>query len=130
MGTLSNGTGSTRLFTEGIQAHQAWHISWEASDTSTLTPSLPELTSSKLIPTWKPGEIIERGMYDQGDGERGGLQGLGQLVYFLEKGLPLIFVTLAGLIAWCCISNRRSKRGYRVKPQVVSSHELTGVAKE
>lgn len=108
MGTLSNGTGSTRLFTEGIQAHQAWHISWEASDTSTLTPSLPELTSSKLIPTWKPGETIEKGMYDQGDGERGGLQGINEVIYFLEIGLPLIFAILVGLIAWCCISNRRS----------------------
>ncbi|OBT76612.1 hypothetical protein VF21_05302 [Pseudogymnoascus sp. 05NY08] len=70
--TLSNGTGSTRLLTQGAQAHQAWHITWEASDTSTLTPSLPELTSNKHVPTWKPGEIIEKGMYDQGYGERYG----------------------------------------------------------
>ncbi|OBT84114.1 hypothetical protein VE02_07755 [Pseudogymnoascus sp. 03VT05] len=70
--TLSNGTGSTRLLTQSAQAHQAWHITWEASDTSTLTPSLPELTSNKHVPTWKPGEIIEKGMYDQGYGERYG----------------------------------------------------------
>ncbi|OBT53183.1 hypothetical protein VE04_06180 [Pseudogymnoascus sp. 24MN13] len=98
--TLSNDTGSRRLFTQGTQAHQAWHISWEASDTSKLTPSLPQLTSNKHIPTWKPGEIIEKGLYGQGDRGRYGY--------------------LAGLIAWCYISNRRSTREYGVKQTAVA----------
>ena len=130
MGALSHGTGSTRLFTEGIQAHQAWHISWDASDTSTLTPSLPELTSQKLIPTWVPGETIEKGMYDRDHGDDEAVPGLNKLLRDLAIALPLVFVTLVGLNVWCCISNRRSKRGYRVKPQVMSSHELTAVTKE
>ncbi|KFY68177.1 hypothetical protein V496_01244, partial [Pseudogymnoascus sp. VKM F-4515 (FW-2607)] len=65
MGTLLDDAGSTQLFTQGTQVHNAWHISWAASDTSTLSPALPELTSSKFVPTWVPGESIPPGMYDR-----------------------------------------------------------------
>ncbi|OBT69976.1 hypothetical protein VE03_00380 [Pseudogymnoascus sp. 23342-1-I1] len=125
MGTLSHGTGSTLLFTEGIQAHQAWHISWDASDTSTLTPSLPELTSSKLIPTWVPGETIEKGMYDRDHKQDNAMPGLGKVLRDVAIAVPLIFAAIVGTTIWCCISYRRSKRG-----DPVNTHELTVVPKE
>ncbi|KFZ20633.1 hypothetical protein V502_03115 [Pseudogymnoascus sp. VKM F-4520 (FW-2644)] len=107
MGTLSHGAGSTRLFTEGIQAHQAWHISWGASDTSTLTPSLPELTSKKLIPTWVPGETIEKGMYDRDHGDDEAVPGLNKLSRDLAIALPLIFVTLSKK---CSVADSQAKQ--------------------
>ncbi|KFY35215.1 hypothetical protein V495_08046, partial [Pseudogymnoascus sp. VKM F-4514 (FW-929)] len=47
------------------QVHEAWHISWAASDTSTLSPTLPEITADMLIGAWVPGESIIPGKYDR-----------------------------------------------------------------
>jgi prepilin-type processing-associated H-X9-DG protein len=44
-GTLSHGKGAQVLFTDGIQVHQAWAISWAGSDTATVSPSLPRHTN-------------------------------------------------------------------------------------
>ncbi|OBT50749.1 hypothetical protein VE04_09274 [Pseudogymnoascus sp. 24MN13] len=46
------------------QVHEAWHISWAASDTSSLSPALPEITSDMHVDTWVPGQTITPGMYD------------------------------------------------------------------
>ncbi|KFX87783.1 hypothetical protein O988_09293 [Pseudogymnoascus sp. VKM F-3808] len=46
------------------QAHEAWHISWAASDTSTLSLALPEITSGMHVYSWVPGETISPGAYD------------------------------------------------------------------
>jgi hypothetical protein len=121
IGTLSHGAGSTRLFTGGIQMHQAWHVSWAASDTSTLSPSLPELTSSKFIPTWVPGETVPPGKYDRQDGSQNELKGLEGVVWFLEIGIPLIVLALIGSCVWCYIARRRSKRKQRLRQQECSA---------
>ncbi|KAJ5194711.1 uncharacterized protein N7498_008149 [Penicillium cinerascens] len=52
------------VITSGILAHRAWAITWAATDTPYMSPSLPTLKSSMLVPTWTPGEIIPDGKYD------------------------------------------------------------------
>lgn len=120
-----NTTQSLPLFTSGIIAHQPYTIQWAASDTGTMTPSLPLLTHSMLVPTWKPGENIPAGKYDRygsdsiepSDGPS--LQGL---FYFLVIGLPLIGVTVLSCCIWCGCRARDKKWKKRMKQQEI---ELT-----
>ncbi|KAJ0124419.1 uncharacterized protein J7T55_005757 [Diaporthe amygdali] len=49
---------------KSVMVHQGWAITWAASDTATLTPKLPTLTSSMRVPTWTPGQEIKGGAYD------------------------------------------------------------------
>ncbi|RHZ51745.1 hypothetical protein CDV55_103487 [Aspergillus turcosus] len=111
-GTLSHGKGAQVLFTAGIQVHQAWAVSWSGSDTATLSPSLPTLTNSMVVPTWVPGEIIPPGKWDRGhDGsDMGNWQ---PLVHFIMIGVPIIGVAILALGIWCCIRCRRARREER-----------------
>ncbi|KAL1955659.1 hypothetical protein VTO42DRAFT_8204 [Malbranchea cinnamomea] len=120
------GESSGVPFTQGIQVHQAWHISWAESDTSTLTPSLPELTSSKLVPTWTPGQTIPPGMYDRESGSNDGPRGLGGVVWFLMIGIPIIGVVLIALAVWFCIRHRRAKREQRERRAAMDAALLDG----
>lgn len=63
-GTESHGLGATRTVTDGWVMHDAWHISWKSFDTSTLSPSLPTLTSDKFLMTWMPGQTVAAGEGD------------------------------------------------------------------
>ncbi|KAK2775159.1 TTL domain-containing protein [Colletotrichum kahawae] len=45
--------------------HDAWIVTWAKSDTATLTPKLPTLTSSMTVWTWTPGEEIPKGRYER-----------------------------------------------------------------
>lgn len=47
-----------------IMVHEAWIVTWAASDRSTMTPSLPDLTNGMTLPTWTPGDKIPNGEYD------------------------------------------------------------------
>lgn len=95
-----------------IFVHEAWHVSWAQSDTATLSPSLLSLTSSMLVPSWTPGEVIPDGKYDYA--EKNDDPALGQLtrslMYFLEVGVPLIFVALIACISACCYRRRRRQQ--------------------
>lgn len=125
--TVANWTtsGSLPVFTSGIVAHQPYTVSWALSDTHTMTPSLPLLTHSMLVPTWKPGENIPAGKYDRygsdsiepSDGPS--YQGL---FYFLVIGLPLIGVTLISCCVWCGFRARDKTWRKRMKQQEI---ELT-----
>ena len=108
MGTLSHGEGSTRVFTGGFQAHEAWQISWEAADRSTLTPSLPDLTSNKQVPTWTAGETIPTGKYDPETGEGNDMPGSGRVIQFAMIGVPIIWVAIIALIVWLIIRHKRT----------------------
>jgi hypothetical protein len=46
-----HGTGATRVFTDGLQIHQAWVVRWADQDTITLSPQPPALTNNAYIPT-------------------------------------------------------------------------------
>lgn len=121
MGTLLDDAGSTQLFTQGTQVHNAWHISWAASDTSTLSPALPELTSSKFVPTWVPGESIPPGMYDREQNIHDGVQIPQSLLWFLMVGLPILGALLIGCCIRCCVIGCRSKR----RERRLAEHEPT-----
>jgi hypothetical protein len=111
---------TTRTFASGVQVHQAWHVSWAASDTNTLSPSLPDLTSSMLVPTWVPGQSIPPGAYDRASkNDETALNGLGQVTLFLEIGIPLIAIALIAGCGWCCWARKRSRRRKIAGPRSV-----------
>jgi hypothetical protein len=121
----ANTSQTLPLFTSGIIAHQPYTVQWDASDSYSMTPSLPLLTHSMLVPTWKPGENIPAGKYDRygsdsiepSDGPN--WQGL---FYFLVIGLPLIGVTALSCCIWCGCRARDNKWKKRMKQQEI---ELT-----
>lgn len=110
IGTLSYGEGSTRLFTGGFQAHEAWQISWEAADRSTLTPSLPDLTSRKHVPTWTAGETIPSGKHDPETGQGNDMPGSGRVIQFAMIGVPIIGVAIIALCVWLIIRHKLKKK--------------------
>ncbi|KAF7133712.1 hypothetical protein CNMCM5793_005066 [Aspergillus hiratsukae] len=119
-GTLSHGKGPQVLFTAGIQAHQAWAISWSASDTATMSPSLPDLTNVIVVPTWVPGETINPSLYEGASGTSDGPR-LEGVMHFVMIGIPIIGVAIIalGIWCWCCRGKReeRQQRGVSAKPQ-------------
>lgn len=100
----------THLFTEGLQAHDAWKISWEESDTSTLAIALPELTSTMVVQTWTPGQTIPRDKDDQVPERQNDMPGWDKVFYFCVIGAPLIGLSMIGCCVACCVSNRWAKR--------------------
>ncbi|KAG2027134.1 hypothetical protein GB937_000872 [Aspergillus fischeri] len=128
-GTLSHGEGAQVLFTDGIQVHQAWAISWAGSDTATMSPSLPLLTNSMIVPTWVPGEIIPPGRYDRGY-EGSDMPGWEPILRFIMIGVPIIGVALLAACVWCCIwrwrvrREERQQRGVLANPQGIRTTPL------
>ncbi|KAG2010866.1 hypothetical protein GB937_007409 [Aspergillus fischeri] len=123
-GTLSHGQGTRVLFTDGIQVHQAWAISWAASDTNTMSPSLPLLTNSMVVPTWVPGEIIPPGMYDRGS-DGSDMPGWEPIMRFIMIGVPIIGVALIASCVWACIWCRRVRRKERQEAgELVKQQEI------
>ncbi|KAK7959561.1 uncharacterized protein PG986_004415 [Apiospora aurea] len=63
--TGTTGTTTTQTYTwthpfpEGIQMHNPYKISWQATDMSTLSPTPPTLTCSGGLYSWDPGEAAE-----------------------------------------------------------------------
>lgn len=90
-----------------------------------MTPPLPLLTHSMLVPTWKPGEKIPDGKYDRYGSDSieapDGANWRG-LFYFLVIGVPLIGVTVLSCCVWCCFRARDRKWEKRMKQQEI---ELT-----
>lgn len=118
-------SGDLPLFTSGIIAHQPYTITWDMSDTHTMTPSLPLLTYSMLVPTWKPGEKIPAGKYDRyGSDSIDAPDGVNllPLFHFLVIGLPLIGVALLSCCIWCGFRARDRTWKKRMKQQEI---ELT-----
>ncbi|KAF5019958.1 hypothetical protein F66182_8017 [Fusarium sp. NRRL 66182] len=44
------------MTTQTLMIHEAFMIAWDQSQTSTMTPQLPELTRTMEVPTWVPGQ--------------------------------------------------------------------------
>lgn len=44
------------IFSTGTLVYPAWHITWEASDVPTLSPAPPEVTDSRILYDWRPGD--------------------------------------------------------------------------
>jgi hypothetical protein len=111
---LASNTDIMGTFTEGMIVHRAWHVSWAASDTASMSPSLPPLTSGKYLATWEPGEVIADGMYDHHNGNNSGVGGWSSLIYFAAIGVPLIGVALITCGGWLLCRKRRKRRAQQV----------------
>ncbi|KAF9893498.1 hypothetical protein FE257_010810 [Aspergillus nanangensis] len=85
---------ATGIFTEGTIVHRAWHVTWEESDTATMSPSLPPLTSAKYLGVWEPGQAVLDGEFDHHNGDNSGVRGWSSVLYFAMIGVPLIGVTI------------------------------------
>lgn len=105
--------------------HEAWHITWAASDTSTMSPTLPEITADMLIGSWVPGQSLSPGAYDREHPIEGGPQYLSPSLYwFLVIGIPIIFLLLVGYCIRCCVVFHRVKKTER-RERWLAEHELT-----
>lgn len=103
-----------------VMVHQGWAITWAASDTATLTPKLPTLTSSMRVPTWTPGQNIKGGAYDPYHPSPSTREYLSDGVfYFLVVGLPILGALSIGLCLWCCV--RRCKKDRRPNVRYVAT---------
>jgi len=98
-----------------VMVHQGWAITWAKSDTATLTPQLPTLTSDMRVPTWTPGEKIRDGEYDAHPSERISSEEFfgHDLYWFLVVGVPVLAVLLFASCVWCCVRKCRKKRKNR-----------------
>lgn len=127
-GTESHGLGTTTIITDGLLMHDAWHITWAASDRSTLSPSLPTLTSGKDLQTWVPGQIVAPG---EGDGETDGVYTdplITGAMWFGMVGVPIIAVAvIVGVVWFCIVRRRRRRRELRLDGQQESAHGIGAV---
>lgn len=99
-----------------VMVHQGWAITWAASDTETLTPKLPTLTSSMRLPTWTPGQNIKGGAYDPSHQGQSTREYFGDsLFYFLVVGMPILGAVSIGLCIWCCVQKCQKQR----RPNIV-----------
>ncbi|KAK2005998.1 hypothetical protein LZ32DRAFT_611622 [Colletotrichum eremochloae] len=103
-------TASVTTSHQTAMVHEAWVVTWAASDTATLTPKLPTLTSSMLVPTWTPGERIPDGQWDNPQRLSSERWLEGSLLYFLIIGMPIIGALMIASCIWCCVRSCKKKR--------------------
>ncbi|KAK4096689.1 hypothetical protein N658DRAFT_501295 [Parathielavia hyrcaniae] len=107
-----------------LRVHNAWHISWEASDMPSLSPTPPPLPlceTSSVIWSWVPGATVEPGAYlrtscddrASGSGSGSGLPSLGVLMVLVVV-VPVVFLMILCSCVWvCCRRRRRREREAR-----------------
>ncbi|VBB73718.1 Putative protein of unknown function [Podospora comata] len=119
---LNSDSGSDAATITGADAasstllvHNAWAITWSASDIPNLTPQPPSITNSMLVPTWTPGDVIPDGKYDRsspsGDNRNNFLPVNAQ--WFLMVGMPIIGALLIGSCVFFCVRNSKKKKRAR-----------------
>lgn len=99
--------------------HEPWAVTWAASDSATLTPKLPTITSSMTVPQWTPGETIRDGQWDY--------RGKDNLQFYFPLWLmillPIVGVAVLGLYIWCCVracyKRRRQRRVIYVDTTII-----------
>jgi hypothetical protein len=111
-----------------LMVHQAWAITWDASDRATLSPNPPTLSSGQTIPTWEASQAVtnqalfarENTVHD------GPLQD--PWISFLMIGLPIIFGCLFTCLFCMCFWNRRKmrKRGQEIQLDSVPARAAPG----
>ncbi|KAF4870843.1 hypothetical protein CGCSCA1_v010105 [Colletotrichum siamense] len=101
--------GSTVSGDKTLMVHEAWAVTWDASDTPTLTPQLPTLTNSMFVPVWTPGDSIPDGIYEHDEAKDGhAMSKTIRLVLLI--GLPIVAAIIIGLCIWCGVSKYRWSR--------------------
>ncbi|KAK1465561.1 hypothetical protein CMEL01_11553 [Colletotrichum melonis] len=98
-----------------LMIHTPWTVTWDASDTATLTPKLPTLASLMVVPTWTIGQTIPDGVYDYKPPrlENGPDFTKDSLFMFLVVGCPVILFVLVCSCVFCCVRSCRKKRRQR-----------------
>lgn len=91
--------------------HQPWAVTWAASDTATLTPKLPTITSSMIVPIWTPGQTIPGGIWDD-KGQDNGVQIDGGFLAVIIA-LPILGFLVTCCLIWCCARACYKKRKER-----------------
>ncbi|CAH0051347.1 unnamed protein product [Clonostachys solani] len=129
--SISKHTTSTGTTTLSI--HNAWLISWDPLDASTLSPSPPMLKCTEsVVDMWVPGEttVVPGKALDKcgpGEGPRfGGLTG------FLVIGLPLICVFLVvSCGSFFCLRHRKhEERRYEMRAMATDRASATQTTKK
>jgi hypothetical protein len=110
--------------------HNAWAITWWASDIPNLTPRPPSITNRMLVPTWTPGEVIPDGKYDResasGPNRNYFLPENAQ--WFLIIGMPIIGALLIGSCVFCCVRNSKKENRARRARQARLAARLAAAA--
>ncbi|KAK1995690.1 hypothetical protein LX36DRAFT_712954 [Colletotrichum falcatum] len=107
--TRYDSAASVKTSSQTIMVHEGWEVTWAASDTATLTPKLPTLTSYMVVPVWTPGEHIPDGQYDPTP-PSGSHWIEGSALWFLIIGMPIIGALMIGSCIWCCVRSCKKKR--------------------
>ncbi|KAK4120427.1 hypothetical protein N657DRAFT_161697 [Parathielavia appendiculata] len=106
-----------------LRVHNAWHISWDASDISSLSPTPPPFapcTTSPVIRSWVPGATVEPnaffvpgGACEWNDGTSRWSKGETIGMWFLMVGVPIIGLAILAtcLGCWCRRRRRRVRDG-------------------
>lgn len=111
--SFNSDDGKSMTVEDTFVVHEAWAITWMSDDTSTLTPSLPTLTSAKRVLTWTPGQVIPDGEYDQHPNDSVEILD-SPAMWLLLVVLPVIsFLGILSCIGCCVVSHRRTKRRQR-----------------
>ncbi|KAL3440396.1 hypothetical protein BJX65DRAFT_314816 [Aspergillus insuetus] len=106
----------TNPFPHGLRVHNAWHITWEASDVPSLSPSPPDLGSctTLALATWVPGTPVDAESLACGttnDGASHSSNSDTALFRFLVIGIPVIAVVVLGVGAVVFWRRRRRRKG-------------------
>ncbi|PVH72654.1 hypothetical protein DL98DRAFT_539040 [Cadophora sp. DSE1049] len=96
-----------------LMIHEAWGVTWAASDRSTMSPQLPDMTSWMLIPTWMAGDVIPDGMYDTEANHDGGYKGLITLIAVVGV---LVLLAIIAVVCICgCTGNECGRNKLETK---------------
>ncbi|KAL2784834.1 hypothetical protein BJX66DRAFT_77396 [Aspergillus keveii] len=118
--TTTTITSPVNPFPNGLRVHKPWHITWEATDVSTLHPPPPDLGSCTAVAleTWVPGTSVDdddagsallAACRSSNDGTSHSSSSDTALFRFLVIGIPVIVVVVVVALgaAWWW---RRRKR--------------------
>ncbi|KAL8337075.1 hypothetical protein RB601_008535 [Gaeumannomyces tritici] len=138
LGTFTTWPGclQTITFTESyrgghVKVHRSWHVSWEASDTTSMSPTPPELPCyDPTVTSWLPGETIPeqycRPMPLPNDDEWNQ-----SVAWFLIVGVPLLFVALVATACFvCCLCRRRRRQNSKDNAEQTKEEKLEQIHNE
>ncbi|KAK4042048.1 hypothetical protein C8A01DRAFT_33935 [Parachaetomium inaequale] len=97
-----------------VQAHNAYHVSWQASDTAMLTPQPPAITCPYGIDMWVPGSPVTSKACDSTWVNDTGISP--RVAEFVTIGVPIIVcVVVFGLVGCYCYAYRKGKREQQIR---------------
>ncbi|KAK2787992.1 hypothetical protein FQN52_006998 [Onygenales sp. PD_12] len=123
--SYTDSDSSTGVFTGGMQIHEAWRVTWHDEDTSTLSPPLPSLDGTTIVQSWVPGQTLPPPPRTEHGPD------IMWVLYVVTIPVPIIGLTVIGLIIWCLVRrHKRKKRERREEQEEREAHELTAIEPE